>query len=861
MAPDTPDAETFRRVRELFEQVVDLPAAERATVLDRECDGDPTLRGDVEELLACDEERTDLASLLERGAELFVPPSEVGVGARIGAFELQRVLGSGGMGTVYEAEQDRPRRKVALKVLSLALANEQAVRRFQWEAEVLANLRHPGIAQVHAVGVQQAGDIELPWFAMELVPGARDLIHYSKHFELHQKERIELFLQVCDAVHHGHLQGVVHRDLKPQNVLVDEEGRARVIDFGIARSMAGDANLTEGGIVLGTLHYMSPEQLRGRLVDLRSDIYSLGVVLFELLAGRRPFVFDETTPLVVAETVENQDAPRLSTVLRGADRDLEVVLQKALRREPGDRYGSVAEFAEDLRAFLEARPVRARAPSTFYQMRMFARRRRGLVSALAVILVLLVSGLVVVLSQNAELEAGQQVLREQNAELERRGRVSRRLAAFARDFLDNASFDSGRGIDYTVREALDVAARDIENETFEDAETEAELRELIGSTYRGLSLPDVAILHLRRAVVLFQQVGGPKSRRAVDSMTSLTVALREQGLVDEAREVAEQAVAVVAGEGCEDDPLWWTVQHNRAYVMRHRGELRAAHDLYAEVLAARERLLGESAYNTLATMHNYGIAKLGLRDAEGAAEVLTEAARRARASDHPLSSTLQIEDNLAEAWRDLGELDKAAAKHRETMRGYGELYGKDHHVTIGCGFHLLKVLYRQRRFDEQHELATDLLDRCVRTFGENDYRTMDVLQALAAAKNQLGDVDGAATLMTRAFDAVSSDRGELHPATFNAGHNLAMARIAAKDAEGADRITAEMIRRLGDADEQQLPPPFPGLTWLLRARALDAVGQEANAGKAAARAVEAFAGKVPDANPYVIEARERANQK
>ncbi|MCK5941209.1 MAG: serine/threonine protein kinase, partial [Planctomycetes bacterium] len=229
-------AAAFRRVRELFEQVVDLPGEQREAVLARECQGEPDVRRDVEELLACDGGREDLASLLDRGAALFTPGRTVGVGGKVGPFELQRVLGSGGMGTVYEAEQDAPRRRVALKLLSLALASEQAVRRFQWEAEVLANLHHPGIAQVHAVGVHAAGDIELPWFAMELVPGARDLLHYARHHDLTLRACVELFLQVCDAVHHGHLQGVVHRDLKPQNVLVDEHGRAKVIDFGIARS-------------------------------------------------------------------------------------------------------------------------------------------------------------------------------------------------------------------------------------------------------------------------------------------------------------------------------------------------------------------------------------------------------------------------------------------------------------------------------------------------------------------------------------------------------------------------------------------------------------------------------------------------
>lgn len=884
--PGGAPAHDFRRVRELFEAAVDLPESERPAFLERECGDDRAMRREIEELLACDDEGSDLGSLLDRGAELLVGesgprPGVLGDLGRVGPFELCSVLGSGGMGTVYEAQQDTPRRTVALKVLSLGLANEHAVRRFKWEAEVLANLRHPAIAQVHEVGVHKAGEIELPWFAMELVPNARDLLHYAQAEGLDHRQRIEVLLQVCDAVHHGHLQGVVHRDLKPQNVLVDENGRAKVIDFGIARSMGNDAHLTEGGVVLGTLHYMSPEQLRGRAVDLRSDVYSLGVVLFELIAGRRPFVFDETTPLVVAETVENQDAPRLSTIVRGIDRDLEVVVQKALRRDPGDRYGSMMEFADDLRAFLDNRPVRARAPSTFYQVRMFARRRAGLVVSSAVILLLVVVALVVVLAQNAELnrrgkeltsknaalatserklQERNQELQQQNLELARRERVSRRLARFTGDFLHESSLMKANGPDYTVRQALAAAAKSIEQETFDDAETEAEIRGLIGETYRGLSMPQVAVPHLERAISLWRQVEGEDSLRARALGISLVVTLREGGRQQDAERLVEELHAQFSEGGREDDEQYWAVQHNRAYVMRHAGKLDDAEKLYRTTLAARERLLGKDDPATLATMHNLGVLLLGLRDPEGARDLLREAVARARRAGEAEWSMLMMMDNLAEAWRDLGQLDRAAECHRECMAGFERIVGPDDQLTIGCGYHLLKVLYRQGKRDELETLARDLLARCERTFGAEDYRTLDVLTALAAALRQGGEFDEAAKLMTRAYVGIAKDRGETHPATFNAGHNLTQARIAAGDREGALAISKDIVDRLDREPAPQLPPPFPGLTWLFRAQALAMAEQPDDARKAALRAIELLQPVVPADHPQLQAAKNLVSQ-
>ncbi|MCA8948356.1 MAG: protein kinase [Planctomycetes bacterium] len=851
MTDGEPATTAFRRIRQLFEAAVELPAADRAAFLTRECRDavDDPVRREVEQLLAADAAEGRIASLLERGPDRLVEAGGIGVGGRIDDYRILGVLGSGGMGTVYEAEQDEPRRRVALKVLALGLASEQAVRRFRWEAEVLASLQHPGIAQVFAVGVHRAGRIELPWFAMELVPQATDLLSFARRRAATVRDKVELLLQICEAVHHGHLRGVVHRDLKPQNLLVDERGRVKVIDFGIARSMAPEAEgMTDAGTVLGTLHYMSPEQLGGQpragAIDLRSDIYALGVVAFELLAGRRPFVLEETTPLAVARVVGEQEAPRLSTVVRGIERDLEVVVQKALQRDPNERYASVAELADDLRAFLADRPVRARAPSTLHQLKLFARRRRGLVLALASIVLVALGALGIVLAQGAEI-----VQRE---------RVARRVAQFTRDFLAESSLMATKGIDYTVREALDSATAELEGETFGDPEIEAELRGLIGETYESLALPKVAEPHLARARELWLELEGPASRRASATAMVLAVTLRDLGRMAEAHDLLEATASTFDPATADDDPLWWNLQHNRAFLLRHDGRLRDAEALFRAVLAARERLLGEAAPETIVTLHTLGTLLLTLDEPAAARDVLADAVARSERSGEPAASTWQIADNLAQAWARLGRLDEAAAQHRAAMEFFDGLAGPDHLVTLGCGYHLLQVLRMQNDCKALEQLATDLLARCQRAFGADDYRTMDVLQALGVARLQAGDHEAATRHFERAFEVLGRQSGPLHPGTLGAGQNLVLAELAGRRTEAAVATSKRLVDALASdaTTAAQLPAATAGATWLLRARALLQAERREEALDAAERARSRLAAELAVDHPLALQAIE-----
>ena len=398
----------YERLFEAFRHAQALEDAARAAYLEGQRTTEPDLVDELVRLLdAAGEGRGDAfdATAIEgRGPLVATPapdrPDEAPLPERIGPFRVLRLLGRGGMGVVYEAEQDEPRRRVALKLVHAGLAYGERLRRFRLEADVLARLQHPGIAQVHATGTVDLGTGEQPYFVMELVRG-QTLIHHAERHALSRTERVQLVARVCDAVQHAHDRGVVHRDLKPDNILVDERGAPKVLDFGVARLTGDEAGLatmqTEQGVLIGTLTHMAPEQLEGdpERVGPPADVYALGVIAFQLLAGQLPHnVSGLPVSSAVRRLLEN-DAPRLGTLERSLRGDLETIVGKALESDPARRYVSAEALGADLRRFLSHEPIAARAPSTIYRAGRFARRHRGLVAGTTAAMLALVAGAVV----------------------------------------------------------------------------------------------------------------------------------------------------------------------------------------------------------------------------------------------------------------------------------------------------------------------------------------------------------------------------------------------------------------------------------------------------------------------------------
>jgi len=347
------------------------------------------------------------------------------------------------MGAVYEAEQDQPRRTVALKVIKPGLASRELLRRFEHESQALGRLHHPGIAQIYEAGTADSGFGLQPYFAMEFIQGA-SLLKYAEAHQLGTRERLELMVKVCDAVHHAHQRGITHRDLKPGNILVDETGQPKIVDFGVARATDADARATRQtdlGQLVGTLAYMSPEQVLGDPLELdtRSDVYALGVMLFELLAGRLPYEIGRQLTKAV-QTIREEDPARLSSISRVYRGDIETIAAKALEKDKTRRYQSAAELAADIQRYLKDEPIVARRATAAYHLRKFARRHSALVAGVAVTFVVLIAGIIVSSSLAARARrAEQEALRQrdtaataqQTAQKERDRAVSAERAATA----------------------------------------------------------------------------------------------------------------------------------------------------------------------------------------------------------------------------------------------------------------------------------------------------------------------------------------------------------------------------------------------------------------------------------------------
>jgi len=420
-------------LEEIFHEAADLEGRDRRAYLEKACTDDPDLLCEVERLLAYDSEDADSTSTdkLDRARDLLADAllgnpmasshidDPTPIPDRIGQYSILEKIGEGGMGAVYLAEQDTPRRRVALKMIRPECFTKNMLKRFQFETEILGKLQHPGIAQIHQAGEIKSGTNDLPYFAMEYVEGL-PLLKYAHEYSISDRRKLELIARIADAVHHAHQKGIVHRDLKPDNVLVvpspsakSKLGQPKVLDFGVARATDADVQMTtlhtDVGQLVGTITYMSPEQVEGdsRNLDVRSDIYALGVMLYELLSGRPPFNLKHKSIPEAARIIREQEPTRLGSVDTRFRGDIDTIAYKALEKDRDRRYSSAADLAADIRRYLSNEPIVAHPPSTFYELKKFASRHRGLVTGMSIAFLILVAGIISSLTFGIRAQRGE----------------------------------------------------------------------------------------------------------------------------------------------------------------------------------------------------------------------------------------------------------------------------------------------------------------------------------------------------------------------------------------------------------------------------------------------------------------------
>lgn len=614
------NAEQWSRIEELFYRADELAAGERAAFLDGACGGDVELRREVEGLLAtaaADPGRIEDSVSAAAGQILAGDPSYTL--RRVGPYELIRTLGEGGMGVVYLARRadEAYEQLVAIKVIRPAYSQREAMARFRAERQILANLVHPNIARLLDGGVTPLGQ---PYLVMEYVDG-ETLDAYCRARALPVRAVLELFRAVCAGVQCAHQNLVVHRDIKPGNILVDGTGTPKLLDFGVAKLLeAGQAEAAPMTRVM-TPEYASPEQVLGQPVTTATDVYGLGVLLFELLSGRRPYVSNTHTAGEWERLVCQTDPPRLST-LAAVDGDIDNIVQKAMHKEAGRRYATAAELSEDIRQYLTGFPVSAQADSVGYRARKFVRRHRaGVAVATAVGLLLIGFGVAMgVLARRADRERGR----------------AEQVSAFLVNLFDAANPDRMGKREPTTRDLLAQGVKDLDKLAGQP-EVQASLLDTFGQAYESLGAWDEARALLRRSMALKRKLYPGESLEVADAAKNLAELCRRQLDFAEAEALCNESIRIRMRLLGPKNGLTLESENTLALVLQGMGRKREAVALFLKVLEERDTLRGHNHLET-AVLSNIGAVYGELGELEAAERYLREcvALRRERlGAGHP----------------------------------------------------------------------------------------------------------------------------------------------------------------------------------------------------------------------------------
>ncbi len=766
------DPEQLGRANRLFAEALEQPEEERTAWLRRACAGDDALGAMVLQLLlladSAGEDPTWLKGGLAAQASMLgalFDDAPLSAGTQLGNYLVREEIGRGGMAVVYSAERadgafDHP---VALKMMKRGLASAEAMARFHDERRILARIRHPHIATLLDAGVSEHGQ---PFFVMELVDGA-PIDRYVAANRLGLRARLALFLQICEAVGFAHRNLVVHRDLKPSNILVTQEGVVKLLDFGIAKVASDDdeaAELTRADQRFLTPMWASPEQLRGHVVATASDQYQLGLILFLLVTGRSLRDGQSTDPIEMARSLDattttrpsaavaratgaeieekfGMTAARLQRSVRG---DLDTIVARALDLEPERRYPAVPQLADDVKRYLDGRPITARPDSAWYRLGKLAKRNR-VASSLVAALGILLLGLAVVMS----VQAGR--LARERDRANREAELSKQVTGFLMQVFQSSDPSKSRGNQVTTREILDKMAAELDTKMQETSAIKAELQTTLGQVYRSLGIHDRAETFYRAALDAYDALDGPESESALKAQSRLATNYREMGKLDQAQEILERLIPIAA------------------------------------------RVFGEQHAETLNDMNTLGAIYADRQDNERAGALFERVSQARLATLGPEHiDTLRTQVNLAVNLRRRGKQKEAQALLQSTTEVLTRTIGADDPTTMAARANLAGVVSDLGGLKESKRLFADLLEDADRVLGPDNTLSSVAIQNLAWIAEENDDRPAAEKLYRRALESLSRKLIPDHPQVINAKHNLGLTLVVMnKDLDQAERLVNE----------------------------------------------------------------------
>jgi eukaryotic-like serine/threonine-protein kinase len=832
---------------EVFTASVQLPAAERAAYLDRVCGNDAELRHEVLALLKFHDTAGDFLDQSPHGAAVETRlEASIGVktGDRIGRYNLLQPIGEGGCGVVYLAEQQEPvRRRVALKVIKPGMDTKSVIARFEAERQALALMDHPNIAKVLDAGATESGR---PYFVMELVQGVK-ITNYCDQNSLSTKKRLELFIQVCHAIQHAHQKGVIHRDIKPSNILVTTMAEGAplpvVIDFGIAKAttnqrLSDKTFFTAFELLIGTPAYMSPEQaeLTKIDVDTRTDIYSLGVLLYELLTGSTPFDMDELLKAGLDEirrVIREQEPVRPSTqlgkltqenltaiakrhrseptsLIRAVHGDLDWIVMKSLEKDRTRRYATANGFALDVQRFLADEAISARPPNTFYKLQKVMLRNKFLFIGVGVIALLLVVSLIVVSMSLAKERQARREAEIDKAKAESASIESQQVTTFLEDMLNGVGPSVALGQDTTMlRGILDRTAERVNTELANQPAVQTELRSLIGGLYEQLRIDERAEEMDRAALAANRKLFGSDSKEAAASLKDLGMVLLDERKLSEAEVVDGEALAIRRRLFGMENASTATSLNALSAVYRDEGKLKEAEQMAWEALGIRQKLFGKVHLDVADSLRNLCII-LGDEgnwvESEAKAREALAIRRELLGPEHPwVASSL---NDLAWAVHGNGKLDEADTLHREALVMRQKLLGADH-PDVADSLRMIGDSTRERgQLDESYSVLNAALSIQRKILGEENLATLRTMQSLSLTLGAENKWPEAETVRREQLAALRKCVGEDDPQTLNALEELGSALEAQGKWSEAETVRRQALatrrKQKGNEDPQTL---------------------------------------------------------